>query len=198
VEGHAVKVNERDRRALLILIAALVVATVLRIAVFRDAPAAVAPVADTTTLAQQRLTRLRQVAATVPAREAMEKQAAADLAERERGILQADTAAQAQAALLELARNLGKNNQIDIRSGELGAPRAFGEYGLVYATVTFECHIEQLINFLTDISRQPELVAPSEERISTGNQKEKIMAVRMVLAGLVAKKLVPEKKGLSF
>jgi len=193
------KLSERDRRALLILAAGLLVAAVLRFAVFNeDAGAVVAPAADTTSLAQQRLTRLRQVAATLPAREAMEKQAAADLAVREKGMLHADTAAQAQAALLELARRLGKNNQIDIRSGELGAPRAFGEYGLVYATVTFECRVEQLVNFLTDISVQPELMAPSEERITAVNPKDKAMLVRMVLAGLVAKNLVPEKKGLSF
>lgn len=190
--------TQRDRRALILLAAGLVVAAALRVTVFSDASPVVAPVADTTGLAQQRLTRLRQVAATLPARAALEKQAAADLALREKGILQADTAAQAQAALMELARRLGKNNQIDIRSGELGAPRAFGEYGLVYATVTFECRIEQLINFLTDVSRQPELIAPSEERITAVNAKDKTMAVRIVLAGLVPKKLVPEKKGLSF
>lgn len=192
------KINERDRRALLLLAVALLVAAVLRFTVFSDAPAAVAPAADNTVLAQQRLTRLRQVAATVPAREALEKQAAADLAARERGMLQADTAPQAQAALLELARRLGKANQIDIRSNELGAPQAFGDYGLVYATITFECHIEQLINFLSDVSRQPELVAPSEQRISSVNPKDKTVGVRMVLAGVVAKKLVPEKKGLLF
>jgi len=192
------KLNERDRRALLLLAAALAVAAILRFTIFGEPSVAVAPVADSTALAQQRLTRLRQVAATLPAREAIEKQAATALADRERGILHADTAAQAQAALIELARRLGKDNQLDIRSGELGAPRAFGEYGLVYATVTFDCHIEQLINFLTDLSRQPELIAPSEERIASNNPKDKAMSVRMVLTGLVAKKLVPEKKGLSF
>jgi len=188
----------RDRRALQILAAALAIAVLLRFTVFRDAPAAVAPSADTTALAQQRLTRLRQVAATLPAQQAKERQAAADLADREKGILQAATAAQAQARLLELARTLGRNNQIDIRSGELGAPRPFGEYGLVYATISFDCHIEQFVNFLTDLTRQPELVTPSEERISSLNPKEKTMSVRLVLTGVVPKALVPEKKGLGF
>src|ERR1019366_6878216 len=185
--------TSRDRRALLLLAAALLVAAVLRLTVFADPRATVAPTVDTTALAQQRLTRLRQIAATLPARQATEKQAAADLAEREKGILKAATAAQAQAALLELARRLGKDNQLDIRSGDLGAPRPFGEYGLVYATINFECHIEQLINFLTDLSRQPELVTPSEERITPVNPKEKTMSVRLVLTGVVPKALVPEK-----
>ena len=190
--------TSRDRRALILLAAALLVAAVLRLTVFADPRATVAPAVDTTALAQQRLTRLTQIAATLPARQATEKQAAADLAEREKGILKAATAAQAQAALLELARRLGKDNQLDIRSGDLGAPRPFGEYGLVYATINFDCHIEQLINFLTDLSRQPELVTPSEERITPVNPKEKTMSVRLVLTGVVPKALVPEKKGLGF
>jgi hypothetical protein len=69
---------------------------------------------------------------------------------------------------------------------------------LVYATINFDCHIEQLINFLTDLSRQPELVTPSEERITPVNPKEKTMSVRLVLTGVVPKALVPEKKGLGF
>ena len=109
----------------------------------------------------------------------------------------ADTAPQAQAALLEVVRQIGKNDMIDLRGGEFGPPKPFGDYGLVYATVTFECHIEELVNFLADLSRAPELAVPSEERILSVNQKDKTMSVRMVMAGVVAKKLIPEKKGLA-
>ena len=195
-------ISDRDRRALIILAAGLAVAAVLHF-FFPDNSTANVSVAsvsvseDRIGLARQRLARLRQVAATLPAREAAMKQTASDLADRERGIIQADTAPQAQAALLEIARRIGKNDEIDVRGGDFGAPKAFGDYGLVYTTVTFECHIEQFVNFLSDLSREPELVVPSEERIASGNPKEKTMNVRMVLAGVVAKKLVPEKKGLA-
>jgi hypothetical protein len=196
-----VTISDRDRRALVWLIAGLAVAAVLHF-LFPGNSGAVSVASatvsrDTTALAQQRLVRLRQTAATVPAREAVLKQTSADLADRERGMIQADTAPQAQAALLEVARRVGKTEQIDVRGGEFSAPKAFGDYGLVYATVTFECHIEQLVNFLADLSQQPELVVPSEERVTAGNPKEKLMSVRMVFAGVVAKKLVPEKKGLA-
>jgi hypothetical protein len=195
-----VNLSERDRRALVLLGVGLAVAAVLYF-VFpnNSGTASVAAPAnqDNIALAQQRLTRLRQIAATVPAREAVLKQTAADVAERERGMIQADTAPQAQAALLEIARRLGKDEQIDLRGGDFGAPKAFGDYGLVYATVTFECHVEQLVNFLADLSREPEIIVPSEERITSGDAKEKTMGVRMLLAGVVAKKLVPVKKGLA-
>ena len=194
-------ISERDRRALILLGVGLVVAAVLYFGFPNNGGTAGVPATagtvDNIALAQQRLTRLRQIAATVPAREAVLKQTSADLADRERGIIQADTAPQAQAALLEIARRLGKDEQIDLRGGDFGAPKAYGDYGLVYATVTFDCHVEQLVNFLADLSREPEIVVPSEERITSGNPKEKTVAVRMLLAGVVAKKLVPQKKGLA-
>jgi hypothetical protein len=193
--------SERDRRALVVLAVGLVVSAVLYFGFPGNSGTtnAVAPAAGqgNTALAQQRLVRLRQIAATVPAREAVLKQASGDLADRERGIIHADTAPQAQAALLEIARRLAKDESIDLRGGDFGAPKLFGDYGLVSATVTFECHVEQLVDLLADLSKEPELVVPSEERITSGNPKDKTMNVRMVLAGVVEKKLVPEKKGLA-
>jgi hypothetical protein len=187
----------RNKRALVLLGASLLVAAVLRFGFPAKSTPAVSAIADNPALAQQRLARLRQIAATLPAREAVNRQTAQDLADRERGILQADTAAQGQATLLEIASRLGKEEQLDVRGGDFGAPKTFGDYGLVYATVTFECHVEQLVNFLADLAKEPELIVPSEERLVASNTKDKSMSVRMVLAGVVAKKLVPQKKGLA-
>src|SRR5665213_1130171 len=190
-------VTARDKKALLALAAAGFVALIVDYGL-PGPTAATAPAAhsDNVALVEQRVARLRQLAALAPEREAVMKQVASDLAERERGLIQADTAAQAQAAVLEVARRVGKGNQIDIRGGDFPAPKAFGEYGLVYAAVTFDCHIEQYVNFLADLSRQTELVVPSEERINSGPAKQKMVNVRMILAGVVPKKLIPEKKGL--
>lgn len=194
------KLTDRNRKLLIFTVCSLAVLAALQFFWPTDRVSA-PPAADAESIAmaRQRAVRLRQIIATKPAREAILKQTVADLTDRERGIIQADTAAQAQAALMEIAVRVGKTEQIDVRTGDLGQPKAFGDYGLVYATVTFECHIEQLVNFLADLQKQPELVAPTEERITAGQQaKQKTLNVRMVLAGVVAKKLVPEKKGLAF
>lgn len=194
-------ISQRDRRALIVLTAAMVVMGVLYFASGNSSGNISAASSNASqnniALAQQRLVRMRQIAATLPARQAAMKQALADLTDRERGIIQAETAAQAQAALLETARRVGKNDEIDVRGGDFGAPKASGDYGLVYTTITFECHIEQLVNFLADLSREPQLIVPSEERIAAGNAKDKTMNIRMVLAGVVPRKLIPEKKGLA-
>ena len=186
------------RRLLLFLVPTLVVITVLEYTVFDNSSPSAARAADSgnIALARQRAARMRELAALVPARRAVYKQTASDLTDRERGIIAADTAPQAQATLLEVARRVGKGQQIDVRGGDLGAPKAFGDYGLVFATVTFDCHVEQLVNFLADLTQQPELIVPSEERIVSGSTKDKVMNVRMVLAGIVPRKLVPEKKAL--
>ena len=187
--------TSRDQKALAILAAALAIGALLEFVAFpnKSAPSAEAVSLSSAQL-RQRLALLRQTAAMLPIREAQLKQSSADLADRERGIIPGDTAAQAQSELLQTAVRVGKANQLEVRSSDFGAPKAFGDYGIVYATVTFDCHPEQLLNFLADLTREQELIVPSEERITSTNQKEKTMSVRMVLAGVVAKKLIPEKK----
>ncbi|HEU5020565.1 MAG TPA: hypothetical protein VFT60_01695 [Bryobacteraceae bacterium] len=189
--------SKRDRTALTILGAALCVFLLLQYVILPEnsasASAAVSMSADQLRL---RVGRLRQIAASLPVREALLKQTDADLADRERGIVQAGTAAEAQSEVLQAAQRIGKANQLDVHSGEFPAPRPFGDYAIVYANVSFECHIEQLLNFLADLTREPQLIVPSDERITATNPKDKTMTVRMTLAGVVAKKLLPEKKGI--
>jgi hypothetical protein len=122
----------------------------------------------------------------------------AELAAREKGIIIADTAPQAQASLLEVARKIGKTNGIDVRGGELGQARPIGsDYGEVSAGITFDCRIDQFVNFMADLSHEPGLIEPGDLRMNPQNPKDKTVVVRMTLTGLVLKKLVPEKKGLA-
>lgn len=187
----------RDRRALIVLAVAGVALAIYLLATGSGTTPTAQVVSLNSTQLRQRLAQLRQTAAVLPAREVLLKQATADLADREHGIIQAGTAAEAQSELLQTAVRLGKTNGLEVRSSDFGAPKVFGDYGIVYATVSFDCHVEQLLNFLADLTREPELIVPSEERIvASGNAKDKMMTVRMVLAGVVAKKLIPEKKAL--
>jgi hypothetical protein len=73
----------------------------------------------------------------------------------------------------------------------------FGDaYGEVSAGVNFTCHIDQFVNFFADLSREPDLLSPAELTVSTvGDPKNKTLNVRMILSGVVTRKLVPEKKG---
>jgi len=95
-------------------------------------------------------------------------------AAREKGIIQAPTAQQAQAHLLETIRHAGKNEGIDVRGGEFPNVQPLGkDYGEAAVVVTFECRIEQLVNFLAVLTAEPELLATNEIRVISTNQKEK-------------------------
>jgi hypothetical protein len=74
-----------------------------------DVPAPVTSAAvDNIPAAELRLRRLRSIAASVPAAQQVLAQATAELSGREKGLIQADTAAQAQAQLLQILRKIGK------------------------------------------------------------------------------------------
>jgi hypothetical protein len=108
----------------------------------------------------------------------------------------ADTAAQAQAQLLEIIRRVGKDEGIDVRGAEEMKVRPLADdYGEVVVAVSFTCRIEQFVNFMTDLANRPELIATSDIRVALGNPKEKTVVVRLGLSGVVPRKLVPEKKG---
>lgn len=194
--------SDRDRRALLIL--GIFVIGVLLYTFITGSPAtaesAMSP-QQAIAMAEQRLEKMRQVAAQAPAQEAVYKQVGAQLAEREKRILQADTAAQAQAQLLASIRKVarGQNPSVDVRSSEFGQVRPLGEfYGEAPVSVTMECGVDQLLNIVSELTAQPELVTVNELRVYSANQKQKTTNVRLTVAAAVPRRLVPEKKGSSF
>jgi len=190
------KLAKRDQRALLILIPALLL---LLIKLHTGAAPEVAEAAvDSVEMAEKKLAKLRQLAATVPGKEAVLKQANAQLAVKEAGVIQAETAQQAQAQLLQVIRTLGKTENIDARGGEFGPVRPLGDdYGEVSVAVSFESGIDHFVNFLAALTSEKALLATSEMRITAANPKEKTVSVRLTLSGVIPRKLVPEQKGSS-
>ena len=188
----------RDKRALGILAAATVVALAINYFLTREPAAAAKPAARSALIEEKRLEKLRRIAATLPAKEEALAAVEADLARREKGLIQADTAAQAQAQLLQVFRRLARAQapEIEIKTVEMGQVRPLGkDYGEILVPVTFDCRIEQLLNLLADITAQPEAVSTSELRVTAADQKEKTMTVRLTLAGVAPRRLASEKKG---
>ncbi|MCX6605746.1 MAG: GspMb/PilO family protein [Acidobacteria bacterium] len=197
-------ITDRDRKALQLLGGVLVVVAVVYF--WPDSTAAPGtPVsgtaADAPVLVEQRLERVRRMMLQVPDKEATLYATKADLAAREKGLLQADTAPQAQAQLFQILRRVGRSlpQPIDIRASEIGQAKSFGDdYGEVSVSVTFNCGIEQLVNYLADLGAQPELLATSELRVGAARDKDKILPVSLTVSGLVPRKLIPDKKGVQF
>ena len=185
--------NRRLLYGVLLVLAALVI---VRYAFFGDsgAPAVVAQ-EDSVPAAERRLDNLRKAAATVPADEELYKKAAAELRDREAGLLKAGTEQEAQVALLDLVQNTGRVNQVTIQGSQEFREKVLNDdYGEVSVAVAFSCGMEQLVNLLAAIGNQPEILASNEIHISGGNDKNKNVQVRLVVSAPVPRKLLPEKK----
>jgi len=190
--------SERDRRALVVLGVVAAGLLVYYLATRSSgAPAADVP-QETSSAAEKRLATLRDKAATVPGKEAVLKEAAAELARREKGLIPGDTAPQAQAQLLQVVSRVARkqNPPLEIGQVDFSQPRRYGgAYGEVSVAVSMTCRIEQLVNMISDLTAQPELVATSEIRIGPAHATQKTMQVRMTVSGLVPRRLVPENRG---
>ena len=190
------QLSQRNQRALVVLCIGVLLMLGFRLIFSPSSIDDTANNIDSVPLAERRLASLRQIVAKLPAKEAELKQVEAELATREKAIVNAGTKDQAQARLLEVARKVGSANGIEIRGGEFQTPKTFGDaYGEVFAGVAFTCTIDKFVNFFADLSREPDLLAPSEISLQAGDAKAKTLNVRMLLSAVVPRKLVPEKKG---
>ncbi len=188
----------RDKRALALLAAAAVIMLLYRVASGGGEIVAVAQKADSIPAAFARLEKVRRQASGVAGREQVLKQVSAELAQREKGLIQAETAAQAQAQVMNVLKRVGaaQTPPLDLGVFEMNpqVPKLGEDYGEVQVTVPFTCHIEELVNFLADLTRQPEALATTDLRVTAADASQKTMTVRLTVAGLVPKRLVPQKR----
>ncbi len=191
----------RNRRALAWLGVSVLLSLIayLWMSLGPDSSAATVPAAsDSVATQEQRLARLRDIAATAPGKEEILKKVSADLAVREKGLIRADSIPQAQAQLVTILRKVAESQSppVDIRAQELGANEVLEDsYGSVNVSVNFECSIDQLLKLMASIAAQPELIATRDLRILSADAKNKNISVRLTVTGIVSKSLVPVKKG---
>jgi hypothetical protein len=196
-----VTLQDREKRALMLLGVALILAFVYWIATRSPSSAAtVATPADSLERSERRLTALRTSLATVDGKETLLRQASAELAEREKGLIPGDTPSQAQAQLLQIISRIAKQQAppIEVRQAEFAQPRTYGDaYAVVSVSVTMDCRTDELVNLLAGLTQQPELISTEDIRFGVANPKSKSMPTRITISGLVPRRLVPEKKGFS-
>jgi hypothetical protein len=188
----------RSRKLTLFGTAGLMLAAVLvRYGAFGSDQPSVVVAHDSIPAAKQRLEILRRKAALVPGREVVLKQVLAELAQREKGIVQEPTAEQARAHLMEMLHRTALANGFDTSgAAQFPEPKALGkDYGQVSVGENFNCGIDQLVNFLSAMANEPEILATDTIFIAPVRNKNKDIQVRLTLSGVIPRKLVPEKKG---
>ena len=190
----------RTRQILLFGTAAILLVMVLyRYGVFGGGDE-VAATHDTIPVAKQRLEILRRKAALVPGKETVLKAVTAELEQREKGIVQGATAEEARVHLADVLHKTAQANGFDTQgAAELPQPAPLGkDYGQVSLGQTFTCGIDQLVNFLSAIANEPELLSTDSIFITPVRNKNKDIRVRLTFSGVVPKKLVPARKGDRF
>jgi Tfp pilus assembly protein PilO len=189
--------QDRDKRALRLLAIAVVpgLAWMLWPSADDASKTATVAVANTPAGLEQQLQRLRTKAAQVPAKQSLVKDVQAQLSTREKGLIVADTLPQAQAMLAQSVRQVARQEGFEIRNVSIAQPSIYGgEYGQIAVQISAECRIEQVVNFLADLTKRPELMATEDMRINLGNPQNKTLQFAATISGLVPKRLVPEKK----
>jgi hypothetical protein len=194
-----VKLNQRDRRALALLTLAVVALAIFLLVSRDNGRPSVVVATGTIPAVERRLVHARQLAATVEGKQQILRQVKDELAAREKGIIQAETAPQAQAQLLEIVRRVARAQTppIEIGNVELQPASRLGDYGEARIAVVFTCQIEDLVNLLADLTKQPEAIATSGLRIIARDSAKKTISVRLTVSGAVPRSLAPEKKGLA-
>lgn len=192
-------ITSRDRRALLLL--GIAVAAVLgwrlwtgQSEVQSSAPTVNLPIATL----EKRLAALRARAALNPAKQGVREALSKAIDEREKALLRADTPQQAQAALLAKVRAVLERQDPPLQAGQIEMTpigSAGEDYGEVAVTVAFPCAIEQLVNVLADIRAMEDAVATRNIAVSILNRQKKILNVRLTVAALTPRELVPEPTG---
>ncbi len=193
--------NPRDRRAVSMLAVFLLLSGVIYWWPQESENSGTATGAPVTSeeieLAQKRLLRLKQIGATLPAKRDFAKRVADEVKGRELGLIPGETAAQAQAQLSQVLRRVGRLQMpaLELRTVDVGLVRPLGEdYGEVAVTVAFEGQIDQLVNLLTDLTRQSEILATNDLRIASTSEKKKSLRVSLSVSGVTARALVPNLK----
>lgn len=185
----------RDRRALMLLGAAAAVFGL--IGFWPEESGAVPAAAMTPTEAQTRLASLRRIAAGLEERRKVRDEVMKQLEAREKGLIEAETMAQAQARMLQTVRRVlnAQAPPVTFRASEFGPPKPVGEhYALTTVTFTLECGIEQIVNLLADLGSQPELIAVQEMSFSPATNAQKNVPLRLTVGALAPRKLLEEGK----
>ncbi len=190
------RLSERDKKALVMLGIAMAAVAVLQFGFPASQGSGEAAATASIPASERRLQRLQEIARQRP-RAAAEAQAAARaLAETERGLLKAATPALASAEMQQIMQELLRAQGVSMQSSEFGAAKPAGEhYAQVPLTVGFTCGIDQWINLMSAIRNAPQVLSTLDLRIVPGDPKNKLIQVRMVVAGYIPAALLSKAKG---
>ena len=92
----------------------------------------------------------------------------------------------ASAELQDLVKRITANQAIEVRSSDFLAVKAQDEnYAQVPLGLQFQCHLDQLVDFLAGLQASPKFLTVPRLLIQTTGGKEKIVNVNLTVVGLM-------------
>ena len=178
-------IGKRDQRALLLGGVALAVWVILRLAIL---PGWDRWQQDRTEmpLRETALIKYRQALAAESADKRTAESLRNRLRESESGLLQSSTPALASAEFQDWVRQTTTNHAIELRTSEFLAlrPQAHG-YAQVPLGLQFQCRLDQLVNFLSELRSGSRIVAIPRLQIQSTGGPEKLVLVSLTVAGVM-------------
>jgi len=178
-------IGKRDQRALQLGAVALAVWLILRLAILPgwdrwQLDRAEMPLRETA------LIKYRQALAAESADKRTAESLQSRLRESESGLLQSGTPALAAAEFQDWVRQTTANHAIELRSSEFLAlrPQPNG-YGQVPLGLQFQCRLDQLVNFLSELRSGSRIVAIPRLQIQSAGGPEKLVLVSLTVAGVM-------------
>ena len=184
----------RDKRALLLLGAAVALFAILQLDVFAPSSGgAPSPSGDAIGALEQRLELARERAARKPLTQAELDSARRALDAMEQRLLSSENPALAQAEMRSLVGDLLSAEGVALGASQFGQVVTEQEaYAMVPLSVDFTCSIEQLVNLTASIANAPKLLTTRLIRVRPEKPEVKSIAVRMTVAGYLPLERAPE------
>ena len=188
----ALEIQSRDRRALMILLAAGALFAVMQLDFFF--PSTGSPlVGGSIEGAQERFLDAQVQARQKPLVEAESQEAAKALAEFESGLLQAESAELAKAEMRQVVGNLLVAEGITMRASRFGNVELEQDYfAQVPLTVDFDCRVEQFVNWMTTLSNSERLLTTRRIVLRPTKTETKAVRAQVTVSGYLPVSRTPE------
>lgn len=188
--------SQRDKRALLILVAAVALFGLLQLDIFAPSgDSSAGASSDRIAVLEQGLALARDRAARKPLTEAELAAARKLLDSAEQRLLSSENPALAQAEMRSLVGDLLSAEGVALGASTFGQVAAEQEaYAIVPLAVDFTCSIEQLVNLTAAIANAPKMLTTRLIRVRPEKPDVKSIQVRMTVAGYLPIDRAPELK----
>ena len=186
--------NERDKRALKLLVGAAALFAILQLDIFQPSAggAGAAGTAEIEAL-EQRLAVAQLEARQRPLFDADLTAAIAGLERLEAGLLQSADAALAQAEMRTLVGDLLQAEGVAMQGSRFGTVELEEkDYARVPLVVDFTCGVDQLVNLTAAIANAEQLLTTRDLTVRPGNAEVKSLRVQMTVAGYLPAERTPD------